>query len=105
MRCMGNDVYNYPQRPRLFCLDEACGRDRDTNRLFRGQFDLARLTMTVSLGFVWALLSTLLIGVYAQDEPHCSCFGLDYTNGGSYLVDGNSDNNFAFTSVFTGMSS
>ncbi|KAK4214139.1 hypothetical protein QBC37DRAFT_284496, partial [Rhypophila decipiens] len=58
--------------------------------------------MTASFRFTWAALTTLLLGVYAQDQPQCSCFGLDYTNGGSYLVDGNSDSNFAFTSVFTG---
>ncbi|KAM7200016.1 hypothetical protein V8F33_004190 [Rhypophila sp. PSN 637] len=57
--------------------------------------------MTASFRFTWTALATLLLGVYAQDQPQCSCFGLDYTNGGSYLVDGNSDSNFAFTSVFT----
>ncbi|KAK0619364.1 hypothetical protein B0T14DRAFT_392377, partial [Immersiella caudata] len=30
----------------------------------------------------------------------CTCTGLDYTNGGSYLVDGTSDAPFTFTSVF-----
>lgn len=59
--------------------------------------------MASSLGLFWAVMSALLLGVQAQDGSHCSCYGLDYTNGGSYLVDGNSDNNFAFTSVFTGM--
>ncbi|AEO63873.1 uncharacterized protein THITE_2015860, partial [Thermothielavioides terrestris NRRL 8126] len=30
----------------------------------------------------------------------CSCSGLDYTDGGSYLVDGSSTNDFTFTSEF-----
>ncbi|KAK3361620.1 hypothetical protein B0T24DRAFT_496519, partial [Lasiosphaeria ovina] len=29
----------------------------------------------------------------------CSCSGLDYTNGGSYLIDGTSDRDFTFTST------
>jgi hypothetical protein len=33
----------------------------------------------------------------------CVCSGLDYTNGGSYLIDGASENDFVFTSEFTGM--
>ena len=33
----------------------------------------------------------------------CSCSGLDYTNGGSYLIDGTSDSKFAFTSEFAGL--
>jgi len=36
--------------------------------------------------------------------PECSCTGLDYTDGGSYLVDGNSDQQFSFNSVFYGSS-
>lgn len=32
----------------------------------------------------------------------CTCSGLDYTNGGSYLIDGTSDSNFVFTSEFAG---
>jgi len=32
----------------------------------------------------------------------CICSGLDYTNGGSYLIDGSSNNNFVFTSEFAG---
>ncbi|KAK0754869.1 hypothetical protein B0T18DRAFT_290158, partial [Schizothecium vesticola] len=30
----------------------------------------------------------------------CTCTGLDYTDGGSYLVDGSSNDDFSFTSVF-----
>ncbi|KAK1756961.1 hypothetical protein QBC47DRAFT_422042 [Echria macrotheca] len=35
------------------------------------------------------------------DELGCTCTGLDYTNGGSYLIDGTSDDDFTFTSVFS----
>ena len=35
--------------------------------------------------------------------PVCSCSGLDYTNGGSYLIDASSTNDFVFTSEFSGM--
>ncbi|KAK3984688.1 hypothetical protein QBC44DRAFT_252319, partial [Cladorrhinum sp. PSN332] len=65
-----------------------------------------------SSGYLWAFLASLTFAVtgqsddHRQDEdsvnPECSCSGLDYTNGGSYLVDGNSDDDFTFTSVFEG---
>jgi len=32
----------------------------------------------------------------------CACIGLDYTNGGAYLLDGNSDDLFVFNSAFEG---
>lgn len=59
---------------------------------------------------LWAFLAILTLRVTAQaDDPEeyqeqgqCTCSGLDYTNGGSYLVDGNSDDDFTFTSVFEG---
>jgi hypothetical protein len=47
-------------------------------------------------------LALFLANVYAQDDE-CSCTGLDYTNGGSYLIDGNSDEDFTFTSMFEGI--
>ncbi|SPQ23403.1 1e799c4a-77a1-463b-ba40-6354720574f3 [Thermothielavioides terrestris] len=37
-----------------------------------------------------------------DDVGQCSCSGLDYTDGGSYLVDGSSTNDFTFTSEFEG---
>ncbi|KAK0708017.1 hypothetical protein B0H67DRAFT_543401, partial [Lasiosphaeris hirsuta] len=57
-----------------------------------------------SAGPLWFLLAALVVSVSAQNEIQqgCSCSGLDYTNGGSYLIDGNSDSNFTFTSVFNG---
>ncbi len=63
----------------------------------------------MSLNFVWAVMGALLANVAAQgtgdwgSDGQCTCAGLDFTDGGSYLVDGNSDHDFAFTSVFSGM--
>ena len=52
---------------------------------------------------VWAVVALLLVGARAQDDnAGCSCSGLDYADGGSYLVDGNSENDFTFYSVFQG---
>ncbi len=52
---------------------------------------------------VWAAMGLLLLGARAQDDnAGCSCSGLDYADGGSYLVDGNSENDFTFYSVFQG---
>jgi hypothetical protein len=60
----------------------------------------------------WGSLATLLVGIYAQavdddvdgGADQCTCSGLDYADGGSYLVDGNSDDDFTFTSAFEGIS-
>lgn len=49
-------------------------------------------------GSVAAGLAVLAARVLAD----CTCTGLDYTNGGSYLIDGTSSNNFIFTSQFSG---
>ncbi|KAK0629299.1 hypothetical protein B0T17DRAFT_491360, partial [Bombardia bombarda] len=54
------------------------------------------------LGCLWAWLAAFAVGVLAQETETCSCSGLDYTNGGSYLIDGESEDEFAFTSVFSG---
>jgi hypothetical protein len=48
---------------------------------------------------VWA---ALLAGFIAGAQADCDCYGLDYTNGGSYLIDGYSENKFSFTSQFEG---
>lgn len=47
----------------------------------------------------WTWLALLAAKAYAD----CSCAGLDYTNGGSYLIDGSVDADFSFNSVFDGM--
>ena len=47
-----------------------------------------------------AVLASLVSTTWAD----CDCVGLDYTQGGSYLIDGYSDGLFSFTSVFQGMS-
>ncbi len=49
---------------------------------------------------LWACLTVLAGRVLAD----CTCSGLDYTNGGSYLIDGTSDREFVFTSQFQGWS-
>ncbi|KAK4184665.1 hypothetical protein QBC35DRAFT_391212, partial [Podospora australis] len=68
---------------------------------------------------LWALIALFTLLASTQDETgkdqsepgeelppsydgECSCSGLDYTDGGSYLVNGNSDDDFSFTSVFEG---
>ena len=51
------------------------------------------------LGFIGAGLVALAARGARAD---CICSGLDYTNGGSYLIDGSSDKNFVFTSEFAG---
>ncbi len=50
-------------------------------------------------GFLTALWLAAMAAVVSAD---CVCSGLDYTNGGSYLVDGSSDKPFVFTSQFQG---
>ncbi|KAK4107849.1 hypothetical protein N656DRAFT_802294 [Canariomyces notabilis] len=53
------------------------------------------------VSFLLASLALFLANAFAQDDE-CSCTGLDYTNGGSYLIDGNSEEDFTFTSMFEG---
>lgn len=48
--------------------------------------------------FLTALLA-LCLGVLGQS---CSSYGVDYSNGGSYYIDGSSDQYFTFISVFQG---
>lgn len=55
--------------------------------------------MASRLSFAVALLAGCVILVQSQE---CSSTGLDYTNGGSYLIDGTSDDYFLFTSTFFG---
>jgi len=56
---------------------------------------MARSFALIALGLV-----TFALGVAAQE---CNCTGLDYTDGGSYLIDGNSDTKFSFNSAFYGV--
>ena len=68
-----------------------------------------RVALMPSPNSVWAVVGALLVSVCAQgtkdwgSDDLCSCAGLDYTDGGAYLVDGNSGDDFAFTSTFAGM--
>ncbi|KAK3326200.1 hypothetical protein B0H66DRAFT_617092 [Apodospora peruviana] len=45
-------------------------------------------------------LTLLSLRQVAADLSTCRCTGVDYSNGGSYLVDGSSSDDFTFTSVF-----
>jgi len=54
--------------------------------------------MARSRHVLWACLALLANRALAD----CTCSGLDYTNGGSYLIDGSSDREFVFTSQFSG---
>ncbi|KAL8357518.1 hypothetical protein RB601_009128 [Gaeumannomyces tritici] len=49
-----------------------------------------------------AALLALCLGVLGQS---CSSYGVDYSNGGSYYIDGSSNQYFTFISVFQGCSS
>jgi hypothetical protein len=48
--------------------------------------------------YLWACLALLAPRVSAD----CTVTGLDYTNGGSYLIDATSNSPFTFTSLFQG---
>jgi hypothetical protein len=53
--------------------------------------------------FQYSLLGWLLVldGLQVSaDTGACTCTGLDYTNGGSYLIDGSSNGQFTFNSEF-----
>lgn len=58
-----------------------------------------RRTMFRPTAFL-AVVASLVSTTWAN----CDCVGLDYTEGGSYLIDGYSDGLFSFTSVFEGTS-
>lgn len=49
----------------------------------------------------WLGLVFLLVHVSA-DVAACSSYGVDYSNGGSYNIDGSSNQYFTFITVFQG---
>ena len=49
--------------------------------------------------YLWILLALLLTSVRAD----CASYGVDYSNGGSYYIDGSSNQYFSFITVFQGM--
>jgi hypothetical protein len=49
-----------------------------------------------------AALLSLCLGVLGQG---CTSYGVDYSNGGSYYIDGSSNQYFSFVSVFSGCAS
>src|SRR4051812_3269224 len=55
------------------------------------QYTLSRLAWVVLVGLAKAQETT----------TSCTCTGLDYTNEGSYLIDGSLTSNFTFLSVFS----
>jgi hypothetical protein len=59
----------------------------------------------LSANFVWAVTGAQDAGSEGSGVEECTCSGLDYADGGSYLVDGNSEDEFTFTSVFEGRQS
>ncbi|KAK1762352.1 hypothetical protein QBC33DRAFT_283050 [Phialemonium atrogriseum] len=55
--------------------------------------------MESSLRYIWVLLAFMLLrGVRAD----CKSYGVDFSNGGSYQIDGSSNQYFSFISVFQG---
>ena len=55
--------------------------------------------MESSLRYVWVLVAFMLLrGVRAD----CKSYGVDFSNGGSYQIDGSSNQYFSFISVFQG---
>jgi hypothetical protein len=49
----------------------------------------------------WLVIALLLVRV-AADAAACSSYGVDYSNGGSYYIDGSSNQYFSFITVFQG---
>jgi hypothetical protein len=45
-----------------------------------------------------------LAGLLARVSADCTCAGTDYTHGGTYFIDENSDAYFKFSSIFEGES-
>jgi hypothetical protein len=54
--------------------------------------------MAANLKLLSALLAAFALRAYAQ----CNSTGLDYTDGGSYLIDGTDKDDFVFNSIFSG---
>lgn len=62
---------------------------------------MSSVTMQKMLHFCWLALAVLLARVSA-DVAACSSYGVDYSNGGSYYIDGSSNQYFSFITVFQG---
>jgi len=43
-----------------------------------------------------------LAGLLARASAECTCAGTDYTHGGTYFIDENSEAYFEFSSIFEG---
>lgn len=57
--------------------------------------------MVNSQSYCWLGLGLLLGRVWAA-EAACSSYGVDYSNGGAYLIDASSNQYFSFITVFQG---
>ena len=49
----------------------------------------------------WSVLGLVLTATLVQGQ--CNATGIDYTDGGQYVVDASSNKNFSFATVFSGM--
>lgn len=58
--------------------------------------------MSLDVHYLIALCCVVALLLHPAHGQDCSSTGLDYTNGGSYLIDAKSDASFVFTSVFSG---
>ena len=49
---------------------------------------------------IWATLAALAMALTVRAD--CGSYGVDYSNGGSYYIDGSSNQYFSFITVFQG---
>lgn len=54
--------------------------------------------MESSLRYLWVLFACLFLQVRAE----CKSYGVDFSNGGTYQIDGSSNQYFSFITVFQG---
>ncbi|OIW29296.1 hypothetical protein CONLIGDRAFT_414078 [Coniochaeta ligniaria NRRL 30616] len=56
--------------------------------------------MLRSMKLAWSTLGFLLAASVAQGQ--CNATGIDYTDGGQYVIDAGSTKNFSFATIFSG---
>lgn len=76
--------------------------ERTLPLLLRSDSSQSRVNMAAVLRpqLLLAAILALCPGTLAQQT--CSSYGVDYSNGGSYYIDGSSNQYFTFISVFQG---
>lgn len=57
--------------------------------------------IVVTMKLVFSILGLVLAATVA--EAQCNATGIDYTDGGQYVVDASSTKNFSFATVFSGV--